>query len=249
MRISGALQTKIAKAADRVGARDSLRAAYTRMSPLARRNARDDRNLRLLLAHGLASDANCIDVGAHSGDVLEQIVRVAPDGHHVAFEPLPEQAESLRRRFPGVDVRESAAAAEAGESSFVRVTSNPQLSGLRDRGFAQEVSERIPVRLERIDDIVDPDRRVSLLKVDVEGGELGVFEGAIELLRRDMPTVVFEHGVGGSDHFGTSSEQVHELLVSDVGLRLFDIDGNGPLDRRSFTALFEEPIWFYVAHR
>lgn len=97
--------------------------------------------------------------------------------------------------------------------------------------------------------MLDPDTPVSLLKVDVEGGELGVFEGGLEMLRRDRPTIVFEHGTGGSDHFGVRSEDVYDLLTGEVGLRVFDIDGNGPFTSAEFAGLFEEPIWFFVAHR
>ncbi|WP_210494958.1 FkbM family methyltransferase [Patulibacter sp. SYSU D01012] len=249
MAFSGTVQSRVATVADRFGATPALRAAYRRVSPLARRNARDDAHLRLLLAHGLAHDANAVDVGAHGGDVLADLVRLAPAGHHVAFEPLPDQAAALRERFPGVDVHQAAVGAQAGAATFTRVVSNPQLSGLRDRGFAGEETEQLEVPVLRLDDVCDPDRPVSLLKIDVEGAELGVLEGGLELLHRDRPTVVFEHGVGGADHFGVTSEQVHDLLVGEVGLRIFDIDGEGPLSRQAFAARFRAPIWFFVAHR
>ena len=56
----------------------------------------------------LTSDANCVDVGANVGDVLAEMVQIAPLGHHVAFEPLPELASVLTRRFPDVEVRNAA---------------------------------------------------------------------------------------------------------------------------------------------
>ena len=249
MALSGKTITRVAALADRTGVGGYARAAHRVVSPLARRNARDDRHLRLLLAHSLAVDANCVDVGAHTGDVLEEIVRIAPEGHHVAVEPLPAHAEDLRRRFPQVDVHHAALASRAGTAEFTVVTSNPQLSGLSDRGFAGEDTETIAVPVKRLDDLVDPDRSVALLKVDVEGAELGVFEGGLEMLRRDRPTVVFEHGVGGSDHFGVTPGDVHDLLVDEVGLRIFDIDGEGPYTRARFAEVFTEPILFFVAHR
>lgn len=249
MSLTGTAVHRVAALADRVGVGEPARALHRRVSPVARRNARDDRHLQLLLAHGLEQDANCIDVGAHCGDVLEQIVRYAPDGRHLAFEPLPEQAADLRARFPTVDVHHAAVAAEAGTATFNHVVSNPQLSGLRDRGFAGESSETFDVEVKRLDDCVDPEHAVSLLKIDVEGAELGVLEGGLELLKRDQPTVVFEHGVGGADHFGTSPGDVHDLLVGEVGLRIFDIDGEGPYSRTGFEAVFADPIWFFVAHR
>lgn len=249
MSLTGTAVQRIAALADRAGVGEPARALHRRVSPLARRNARDDHHLQLLLAHGLEQDANCIDVGAHCGDVLEQIVRYAPDGRHLAFEPLPAQAADLRERFPTVDVHHAAVAAEAGTATFNHVVSNPQLSGLRDRGFAGESSETFDVAVKRLDDCVDPEQLVSLLKIDVEGAELGVLEGGLELLKRDRPTVVFEHGVGGADHFGTTSGDVHDLLVGEVGLRIFDIDGEGPYSRGDFEEVFTDPIWFFVAHR
>lgn len=248
MSLSGKTLSRAAAVSDRIGVGDQLRRVHRRVSPLARRNHQDDRHLRLLLAHSLAEDANCIDVGAHAGDVLADIVRYAPAGRHVAFEPLPTQAAALAERFTAVDVRNAAVSDEAGTARFTHVVSNPQLSGLRDRGFVGEASETIEVAVERIDDVVDPERPVSLVKIDVEGAELGVLRGGIELLRRDRPTVVFEHGIGGSDHFGTTSGDVHDLLVGEVGLRIFDIDGGGPFTRDEFEALFREPIWSFVAH-
>ncbi len=249
MSLTGTAVQRIAAIADRVGAGDPARALHRRVSPLARRNARDDLHLRLLLAHGLDADANCVDVGAHCGDVLEQVVRYAPEGRHQAFEPLPAQAADLRERFPGVEVHHAAVAAEAGTATFTHVVSNPQLSGLRDRELAGESSESFEVPVKRLDDCCDPERPVSLLKIDVEGAELGVLEGGLEMLKRDRPTVVFEHGVGGADHFGTRPSDVHDLLVGEVGLRIFDIDGEGPYSRTAFDRVFTEPIWFFVAHR
>src|ERR1700735_3596807 len=47
----------------------------------------------------LTSTSNCVDAGAHTGKLLEHMVRLAPDGYHHAFEPLPECAAVLRERF------------------------------------------------------------------------------------------------------------------------------------------------------
>jgi FkbM family methyltransferase len=62
----------------------------------------------------LREDADCLDVGAHAGSVLREIVRLAPRGRHVAWEPLPGLAAGLRADFPGVAVREAALADQAG---------------------------------------------------------------------------------------------------------------------------------------
>ena len=67
-----------------------------------------------LMEEVLEPDSDCLDVGAHAGSVLAELVRLAPEGRHVAWEPLPEFAERLRRAYPEVEVREAALSDEAG---------------------------------------------------------------------------------------------------------------------------------------
>src|SRR4051794_40298838 len=77
---------------------EALRTA--RLPEWLRQAERDEAHMRIVLAAVLDVDANGVDVGAHVGDVLEVLLRVAPEGHHVAFEPRPSAAEVLRTRFP-----------------------------------------------------------------------------------------------------------------------------------------------------
>src|SRR5580704_7217453 len=48
---------------------------------------------------GIGSHANCIDIGAHKGDILRQILKYSPGGKHFAFEPLPHLYEELQKNF------------------------------------------------------------------------------------------------------------------------------------------------------
>src|SRR4051794_9247341 len=158
----------------------------------ADRGARDDEHLRMLLAFTLPATAHCIDVGAHQGDVLTHMVRLAPHGRHLAYEPLPDTAASLRRDFPEVDVRNAALGDTTGELPFVHVTNSPAYSGLRERELPPgAVTTKIPVRVERLDDVLPDGFQPDFVKVDVEGAELQVFRGALETLRRFRPTIWF----------------------------------------------------------
>ena len=107
-----------------------------------RRDRLDNEHLQMLLAFTLAPDSNCIDVGAHKGDVLRDMVRLAPAGRHVAFEPLPDFYEELVREFPGVEVRSSALSTEEGEAAFTYVKSNPGYSGFRERTLSGPPADR-----------------------------------------------------------------------------------------------------------
>jgi hypothetical protein len=69
-------------------------------SPGSRREARDRHAMSVLLAATLSRGAHTIDVGAHSGAVLREIVRIAPVGRHIAYEPIPQLAAQLAEEFP-----------------------------------------------------------------------------------------------------------------------------------------------------
>jgi FkbM family methyltransferase len=226
-----------------------LREARRTFDPLARRALRDEQGLRVVLASLLREDSSAVDVGANEGDVLDWIVQLAPRGSHVAFEPIAALHERLVRRFPGVDVRRSAVSDEAGEAEFNQVLDAPAYSGLRQRrdlpGGAQRV-ERVSVRTERLDDVLADGPPPKLIKIDVEGAELGVLRGAVQTLERHRPHVVFEHGAGGADLYGTRPTDVFDLL-RDAGLRIFDLDGEGPYSRARFEEVFSEPVWNWVA--
>jgi hypothetical protein len=49
-----------------------------------RRDIRDHALLVALLERELREDSDCLDLGAHAGSVLREIVRLAPRGRHVA---------------------------------------------------------------------------------------------------------------------------------------------------------------------
>jgi FkbM family methyltransferase len=220
------------------------------MSVWSRREARDRHGMRVLLASNLASDAHAIDVGAHSGAVLGEIVRVAPHGRHIAYEPLPGLASQLRTCFPDVEIREAALSDANGTVSFVHVEAAPEYSGLRERaypGYEDSPRHTLTVRTERLDDALPEGFEPSLIKIDVEGAELLVLHGAVETLREHRPVVIFEHGIGASERYGCGPEDIHHLLVGQLGMRIFDLDGTGPYTRSQFIEVFPAPIWNFVA--
>jgi FkbM family methyltransferase len=226
-------------------ARDA-RAAF---DPAARRESRDEHALHVVLAATLRRDSTAIDVGANEGAVLEAIVRIAPAGRHLAFEPIPRLYESLVARFPDVDVRRCALSDTAGSAEFTHVLDAPAYSGLRQRSDLPPGAgrvEHVSVQTERLDDVLEGGPVPDLVKIDVEGGELGVMRGAVQTLERHRPLVLFEHGVGGADLYGTHPTQVFDLLEG-VGLRIFDLEGSGPYSRDRFEATFTEPVWNFLA--
>jgi FkbM family methyltransferase len=220
---------------------DRAREARLTLDPITRREFRDEHAALVVLAAVLRTDSNVIDVGANQGAVLDSIVRLSPDGRHVAYEPLPKLCESLAARFPAVDIRCAALSDVAGATEFSYVLDAPAYSGLRERADLPRGADRvqrIPVRTERLDEALSDGYVPTLIKIDVEGAEFQVLRGAVDTLERHRPFVLFEHGSGGADLYD---------LLDGVGLRIFDLDGVGPYSREHFQATFTEPIWNFLA--
>ena len=223
-----------------------------RRSATIRRNAEDDQHLQLLLRFGLREDSNCLDIGANRGKFVAEFVRVAPRGQHIAYEPIPGLAAELRTKFPTVDVRERALSDEDGTAVFSHVDKEgcEAYSGLSRNLVVEKIPsearssvKQLDVQVETVDSALPPGWLPDFIKIDVEGAELRVLRGARETLRRARPTVAFEH-----DKHSGATREIYEILCDDVGLRLFNMDGQGPLSLDAFREQLDTR-WNWVARR
>jgi hypothetical protein len=100
------------------------------------------------------------------------------------------------------------------------------------------------VRVETLDRVLPADYVPALIKIDVEGAELDVLRGAEETVAMFRPIVVFEHGTGRPD----VSEELFELLSHRASLRIYDIDGRGPMRRARFLEVVgQRQVWNFIA--
>ena len=63
-----------------------------------------------------------------------------------------------------------------------------------------------------------------MIKIDVEGAELEVLKGAKKIIEKFHPIIVFEHGLGASDHYNTSPEDILSFF-DDHQYQLFTLQG------------------------
>jgi FkbM family methyltransferase len=215
--------------------------------PSARKNSRDDEALRSLI-RSLPADANCVDVGANMGHILGAMVESCPDGRHVAFEPVPQLAQDLGRRYPRVDVRAQGVAEAPGRTSFTMVPGKPSRSGISATlDLTVEASvEEIEIEVTTLDEALPADFVPTLIKVDVEGGELEVLLGARRVLADHHPVLALEH------QYGKRSETARTLRIHDVltelGYELRTIDGIA-LERQRFADLVaSRSEWNFLAY-
>jgi FkbM family methyltransferase len=240
---------RVREAADRLGAGPLIErvAADYWPSRTMKRERRDNRHALVAMAAVLDADSDVIDVGANKGAFLDAMRRLAPGGRAIACEPIPVLAAELAARYPqeSVTVHNCAVSDEPGSATFYWVPSAPAVSGLRMTAHGQPDVQEIEVRVERLDDLVPGDFDPRVLKIDVEGAELGVLRGARELLRRARPLVILEHGAAAAA-FGTSHEAVYDELA-DAGLRVYDMDGDGPYSRGDFAERASRDRWNWIA--
>lgn len=58
-----------------------------------------DRQTKAIIRQVCSPSSNCIDVGCFQGDILECMIQSAPEGRHIAFEPIPVQFQLLQKNL------------------------------------------------------------------------------------------------------------------------------------------------------
>lgn len=221
-------------AASRRLERPELLAAFY---PGARQAEHEELAIAAVLAASLHEDSLYVDVGANRGQVLAEAVRIAPRARHIAFEPIPPLAAELQSRFPTVDCRRKALGATVERTQFCYFTELDGWSGLRRNSEISDERGRpryIDVEVSTLD-LELAELTPTLVKIDVEGAELGVLEGARSLLARARPLLILEHVAAAARAYGTSSEALWDELAG-LGYRVLAVTGAGPFTRAAFAA-------------
>jgi FkbM family methyltransferase len=194
--------------------------------PLNQADRRYHEQIIEVLRRTLSRDSSCIDIGAHAGTFLRWMDALAPQGRHMAFEPLPHLAMGLRLAFPRVALHDCALGDRIGPVTFQHVLNDPAYSGLRRRIYdrTDPEIEEITVWCDRLDNLVPPDLDIALIKLDVEGAEYDVMRGGLAAIRRWRPFILFEAGAKSTGCYGVSPEQISELLIGECGLSVSTMD-------------------------
>lgn len=187
------------------------------------KNQQYDNQTKKVINKVCDSNSSFIDIGCHKGEVLDIVLKKSPNSHHYGFEPIPDLFKKLQKKYKGQSCTffDIALSNCVGETKFNYVVSNPAYSGLIKRSYDKknEVDEQILVNTNKLDHLIPIESNISLIKIDVEGGELQVLEGGFETIKRCKPFIIFEHGLGASEFYDSTPEKVFELLTS-CGLKI-----------------------------
>jgi FkbM family methyltransferase len=164
-----------------------------------------------------------VDVGANVGSWTSGVLGLMSPVLVVAIEPSPGTAAKLRARSPSqVRVVEAAAGAKRGNATLHQFTTS-EFSSLHEPTDVLNPTAagaplgRVSVPITTLDEELADVQRIDLLKIDVQGHELGVLSGAHKVLQRTSCVIIEMNFVQQYKEAATFCD-VHRYLT-DVGLR------------------------------
>ena len=193
---------------------------------------------------GLLKRGDCaIDVGGHIGFFTMQMAEaVGPEGRVYAFEPFDANADLLERSiaengFSGrVRFQRAAAGAASGTATLTFPVETLNSGGaylLRDGSAPLSGNRKKEVPLVALDSL-DLPRPVRVIKMDVEGAEPQVMQGAARILKTDRPVILSElHPTQLERASGITGDQFLARIAA-FGYRAHAVEHDGigaPIDR------------------
>jgi len=180
-----------------------------------------------------------LDAGAHVGIASLMYAQLAGAGTRViAFEPNPHVYpllwENSRINHMRVECYQIALGRETGATSFYVSGKDPNASLSCDApgnywywaDKAKPTMEQISVGLTTIDGFCDAvGFRPGFIKLDVEGAELQVMQGAERTLREWRPSILLETHVFAWPSFGYGRDDL-ETIIGKFDYEILDTAGN-----------------------
>lgn len=148
---------------------------------------------------------------------------VGAGGVVLAFEPHPATFREFGRNLTASGISNVLAFdcglwESSGSAAIDDFADWPSRAGAQIRPMPSADVSRRTIRLSSLDGLLATDprlagRRVALVKLDVEGSELGALRGMDELLARDRPMLTIEWNWDTSQRFGFQPGDVIEFMA------------------------------------
>lgn len=195
----------------------------------------------------IPDDAVMIDVGANIGSICLPLIQACPHGHLYAFEPTNFAFEKLLRNISlnsalenRIEAIQSRVSSKSETVEATKIFSSWKLS--QDENGSHPVHHGTAMEATgesiSIDDFVRERglERLDFIKVDTDGYELDVFNGALSTLGKMKPVVVFELTRYLLEEKGISFSQIEEVFLP-WGYRLVDTKSGVEINQSNFLRL------------
>jgi FkbM family methyltransferase len=173
----------------------------------------------------------CVDIGANIGVLTLTLARLAANGKVYAFEPGHASFAYLEKNIAAADAAHVVAAPMGvydltGTLPLQVSESHPGGSYISQTDAHEAASESIPVT--RLDDWVEANGidRLDVMKLDIEGAELRVIDGARKTLDRFRPVLVVECNPVALERFQKADAGVLVDALRAIYGKVFFIDGS-----------------------
>jgi FkbM family methyltransferase len=157
-------------------------------------------NELLLIKYFLDNNSTFIDIGANLGQYLYTTEKIVLKKNIHAFEPHPLLNQRLKKIFNGMAIHPYAVSKKNEKSQFKIPFFDER--EIHTRGTLKtdyiDTSETtfklINVEVVKLDSIIKnlSLKNISIIKIDVEGAEMDVIEGATECIREFQPILIIE---------------------------------------------------------
>lgn len=171
-----------------------------------------------------------LDIGANIGIMTVHLARSIKNVMVYSFEPMPNNIQAFNRivkyfKLSNVKLFEVALGNSEGEVKMVM----PVIANVRMQGLSHVVHESItennegeivtaPLKmLDKIAELVNANRPISAIKIDVENFEFFVLDGAKDLIKKNKPVVYAElwdneNRYNCFDLFKTLNYRIHVVI-------------------------------------
>jgi len=169
-----------------------------------------------------------VDVGANIGYFSLLCARLTGEqGRVVAVEPGPQKCALLHysaqaNGFENLEVHQQAVAEKPG--FYIYHGGRSRLTVTEVFGPESLTRSRLPVRSTTLDKLLESEKQVDLLRMDIEGAEYRALLGAVQTVRKHRPVLLIEFapselrtvsGIAGPDFLEHVIRLGYELTVLD----------------------------------
>jgi FkbM family methyltransferase len=197
----------------------------------------------------LPGEATVIDVGANFGIMTLQFAQSCPDGKVYAFEPTYYAIKRIRRNLvlnpkiaERIEIIQSFVAARSQTTSNLVAYASWRLDGLKN-GHEHPVHLGTPhstygIPSTTLEEFVSSRNltRLDLIKIDVDGDEFMVLQGAQAVIKRFNPLIIFEIGLYCMSERGIDFADF-EKFFKNLGYHLYDTKTNCIVNLENYKSI------------
>jgi len=206
--------------------------------------------VKQLIKSTLREGETFIDIGANIGFFSILGAKLVGDSGQVfSFEPNPDCVEIINRNkklnsYENLKIVKKAISNSSKKQDFF-ISKQHALSTLKEDSALMELERTIEVEITSLDreikNLEISEDSISLIKIDVEGHELFVFQGMKELLSSTKPKIIFENNPLAMKEYGYSLIDIYRDFLKPHGYKVFFIPS------KTHRSLIEVSVNNYVS--